>query len=182
MVRLLQQYDMDSFRILFLCVRCGLLIQSNPIWSFADDHHPGLGWLWFGCSTHLSQLPSHFCQIPISPGRIGRQWKTQNSSQPNPVHELMGRPVLKHARTLHATNSLKRAAAAAPTRCKLRTSCPAQLTQFFLCRWNFIGLRLCEVECFMLHLITVLSGYSDTLWYPVAGITKWFWVTIRRIS
>ena len=39
---------------------------------------------------HLVQLPSRFCQIPISPCR---QWNTQNPSQQNPVSAHLGHPV-----------------------------------------------------------------------------------------
>ena len=46
----------------------------------------GLGW---------AQQSKRFCQIPISPCR---QWNTQNSSQPNPVHEQLAHPVCYPAR------------------------------------------------------------------------------------
>ena len=39
--------------------------------------------LEFGCSTHLAQLLSQFCQFTISPSRISSQWKNQNQSQHN---------------------------------------------------------------------------------------------------
>ena len=41
---------------------------------------------------HPPHLPSRFCQIPISPGRIGQTVEHTKFSQPNSVHEQMVTP------------------------------------------------------------------------------------------
>ena len=68
-----------------------------PIWlqGVPSARRPGLGWLWFGCSTILSFCPAASAKFPFAKAESGRHWNTQNPSQPNRVHEEMGHPVQK---------------------------------------------------------------------------------------
>ena len=73
---------------IFTRIACAFFESYSTGWLRWSSMYLGwVDWLWFGCSTIL---PSHFCQIPISPGRIGQTVKHQNPSEPNPVHEQMG--------------------------------------------------------------------------------------------
>ena len=40
--------------------------------------------------------PATSAKFPPTKADPGRQWDTQNPSQPNPVHEQMGHPVVLH--------------------------------------------------------------------------------------
>ena len=39
------------------------------------------------CSTILPICPAASAKFPSAQAELGRQWNTQNSSQPNPIHE-----------------------------------------------------------------------------------------------
>ena len=45
---------------------------------------PGLGWLWFGGSTMLPSCTATSAKFQSAQAELGRQWNTQNPSQPNP--------------------------------------------------------------------------------------------------
>ena len=56
-----------------------------------------LGWVGFTLIWvfhHLAQLPSRFCQIPISPGRIGQTVEHSKFKSTQPSLEHMGHPVI----------------------------------------------------------------------------------------
>ena len=54
---------------------------------------PGLGWIWFLCSTFLPSCLTTSAKFPSAQAELGSQWNTRNPSQWNPVYEDMGRPV-----------------------------------------------------------------------------------------
>ena len=64
------------------CLHTDIQSSQRPAWQKAitvqnyrvslSELRPGLGWHWFGMFHHLAQKPSHFCQIPISPSRVGQ--------------------------------------------------------------------------------------------------------------
>ena len=54
---------------------------------------PGLSWIWFGCSIILPSCLAASAKFPLAQSESGRQWSTQNPSQPNPVHEQMGHSI-----------------------------------------------------------------------------------------
>ena len=58
-----------------------------------------LGWVDFDLSVPpiLPSCPAASAKFPSAQAELGRQWNTQNSSQPNPVYEHMGRPVFARA-------------------------------------------------------------------------------------
>ena len=47
----------------------------------------GLSLIW----VRHPPCPAASAKFPSAQAELGRQWNTQNSSQPNPVHEDMGR-------------------------------------------------------------------------------------------
>ena len=60
---------------------------------------PFCSWSWVGQTLiwvpqHLAQLQWNFCQIPISPGRIGQTVEHPKSKSTHTVHGQMGHPVL----------------------------------------------------------------------------------------
>ena len=69
-----------------LCVCESDILDLGAMWK-------AFSWTWdwfdFDLGVPPSCPPTWFCQIPVSPGRIGIQWNTQNSSQHNLVHEQM---------------------------------------------------------------------------------------------
>jgi len=55
-------------------------------------------WTWVELTLiwvfhHLAQLPGHFCQIPIIPGRIGHSGTLKNQVNTTQVHEQLGNHV-----------------------------------------------------------------------------------------
>ena len=63
-----------------------------------DTGCPICSWTWVGLTLilvlhQLAQLPTRFCHIPISPGRIGQTVEHSKSKSLNPVYEHMERPV-----------------------------------------------------------------------------------------
>ena len=59
---------------------------SDEIQGVSSALRPGLDWLSFGGSTmlHLPSCPAASAQFPSAQAELGRQWKNQNPSQPNP--------------------------------------------------------------------------------------------------
>ena len=58
---------------------CSSILQGD-----SSALRPGLGWLWFGCSTILPSCTATAAKFQSAQTELGRQWNTQNPSQPNP--------------------------------------------------------------------------------------------------
>ena len=58
--------------------------KMSKIQGDSSALRPGLGWLWFGCSTILPGCTATSAKFQSAQAELGRQWNTQNPSQPNP--------------------------------------------------------------------------------------------------
>ena len=77
------------------------LVNNNIVQVVPCPGRPGLGWLWFQCSTILPSCPAASAKFPSAQAQSGRQWNTRNPSQQNPVYEHMGRPVFEFHSSLN---------------------------------------------------------------------------------
>ena len=59
-----------------------------------------LGWVDYDLAVAQPSCPATSAKFPSAQAELGRQCNTQNSSQPNPVHEQMGRPLQSSKNTL----------------------------------------------------------------------------------
>ena len=80
---------------------------ASSIQGVPSARRPGLGWLSFGCSTILPSCLAASATFQLAQAESGRQWNTQNPSQPNPVYEHMGRasrgwPIFRHSDFAHS--------------------------------------------------------------------------------
>ena len=59
-----------------------------------SELRPGLGWLWFLCSTILVSCLAAFAKFPSAQAELGRHYNTLNPSQQNPVSAHLVHPVV----------------------------------------------------------------------------------------
>ena len=74
-------YNFSTVDIGYCDYRLSITNHQLIIQGDSSALRPGLGWLWFGCSTIM---PSHFCQIPISPSSIGQTVEHPKSKSNQP--------------------------------------------------------------------------------------------------